>query len=208
MLSSQGLAFSLPDVAREAGVSAASVYRYFTDVHELHREYHADRIAGLLEGFDELRNEGRRGFELFAATCAEWVHASHRWAKSVTHTRSAEGFLVRVRNGDPTTSAMYRTLSRILAEMVQDGVIPPQNIDYSVLTWITTLDERVMVDLRAELGWSDDEMTGIFTQHLLAVFRAPMNVHTTKPTEPDDVDGRRGVNPDSRLTGYEPAPRI
>jgi AcrR family transcriptional regulator len=45
----QGPAFSLPDLARVAGISTATVYRHFNDVHEVFHEFRqrlADELVG------------------------------------------------------------------------------------------------------------------------------------------------------------------
>ncbi len=153
LLAAQGPTFSLPDLARRAGVATATVYRHFEAVHDAHHEYYVRLVDGLVASLEAVstRLKGRARFE---AVCRTWVALAADWGLAATHIRSYEGFLVRVRRGDPPTSTLYRSLEPVLRELIESGDLPKQDLDYAVLVWITAFDERVVVDLATALGWS------------------------------------------------------
>ena len=101
------------------------------------------------------------------------MHRSFPWAAAVNRTRSAEGFLERVRRGEPITSALHRVLTHTLNALIADGVIPDQDPDYAALLWATLFDERMLVDLTSTLGWQSDEVADALSTQLKAALRAP-----------------------------------
>ncbi|TNC25123.1 TetR/AcrR family transcriptional regulator [Amycolatopsis alkalitolerans] len=153
LLAERGTAFTLPDLARAAGISSATVYRHFADVQEVHREFYYRLIDELVDDLGNVsaRARGRRRFE---AICDRWAACAALWGRAATHIRSAEGFLARVHHADPPTSTLFGILEPAIEEIIEDGTIPAQETDYAVLIWITIFDERVIVDLSETLRWS------------------------------------------------------
>lgn len=175
LLRVDGVGFSMPDVARAAEVSITSVYRHFENVTDLCNAYHASRISELSGVFETARSD-LRGFALYQRVCHEWVDHSSEWAASVVHIRSPQGFLVRVRDGEPVTSQLFNVLASVVEMLIDDGVIPPQNTELAILTWITLFDERVLLDLELTLGWSSDMIADHLAQRVLAALRVPIDV--------------------------------
>ena len=168
LLSEKGPAFSLPDLARASGVATATVYRHFDDIHEVHREYYYRLIDQLVDGIEAV---GGSGPDRFGQVNDRWVTLVLRWGRGTTHIRSPEGFLQRVRAGDPPTSALNRCLAPIVEDLIAGGTIQRQDADYAVLLWITIFDERVIIDLRSALGWSAERITTTLSTSLLAAWR-------------------------------------
>lgn len=152
LLSERGTAFTLPDLARAAGVASATVYRHFADVQDVHREFYYRLIHELVAdlGTISARARSRRRFD---AICDRWAACAALWGRAATHIRSSEGFLERVERGDPPTSALYEVLEPTIAELVEDDLIPSQDTRFGVLLWVTIFDERVIVDLAETVGW-------------------------------------------------------
>lgn len=157
MLRSHGLAFTLPDLAREAGVATATVYRHFDDVHEVRSVFYERILDSLRTAFHGLSDQ-YTGLDLFRRICAAWVGTAEPWARAATFIRSAEGYLERVQAGDPMTGGLHTALRPVIDQLVEAGDLPDQDRDFAVLTWITLFDERVIVDLRSAFGWSADEI--------------------------------------------------
>jgi AcrR family transcriptional regulator len=153
LLAEQGPTFTMPDLARRAGVATATVYRHFDAVHDAHHEFYVRLINELVASLAAVstRLKGRARFD---AVCRTWVSLAADWGLAATHIRSYEGFLVRVRRGDPPTSTLYRALEPVLQELIDIDELPDQEIEYAVLVWITVFDERVIIDLATALGWS------------------------------------------------------
>jgi AcrR family transcriptional regulator len=172
LLAERGTAFTLPDLARASGVATATVYRHFPGVHDVFAEFYQRLIDELVDELGGLsaRTRGRPRFE---AACARWVALAAHWGRAATHIRSADGFLERVRHGDPPTSALFGVLAPIVEELVADGLLPPQDVEYAVLVWVTMLDERVIVDLSSSLGWSTRRIGRTLAASVLAALTAP-----------------------------------
>jgi AcrR family transcriptional regulator len=171
LLAEHGTGFSLPDLARASGVGTATVYRHFDDVRDVHREFYYRLVAQLVAELEVASSRGR-GRACFDRVAEHWVDVTIRWGRAATHIRSPEGFLERVRAGDPPTSALHAGLAPIVGEMVADQEIPEQDIDYAVLLWITIFDERVVADLAAIPGWPPRRIARVLSASLLAAWQA------------------------------------
>ncbi|MFC0248113.1 TetR/AcrR family transcriptional regulator [Citricoccus parietis] len=153
LLESRGLAVSMPELAREAGVSVATVYRHFDDVHDLRQEFYQRTISKLIARLTQLSEEFS-GLELFQRMCDDWVLLASQWARAAAFIRSPEGFIERVRHGDPHMGQLYDLLRPVVSGLMTDRVIEERNVDYGVMLWATLFDERVIVDLESGLGWA------------------------------------------------------
>ncbi|MEV1171210.1 TetR/AcrR family transcriptional regulator [Nonomuraea sp. NPDC049784] len=172
LLAARGTAFTLPDLARASGVATATVYRHFADVHDVHREFYYRLIGELVSDLENISVQAH-GRQRFEAVCAHWSDLAASWGRAATHIRSAEGFLERVRRGDPPTSALYGALTPVIEELVTGNVIPVQNVEYAVLLWVTIFDERVIVDLSTTLGWSPRRIGHTLAQTTLTALTQP-----------------------------------
>lgn len=179
LLQEKGLAFTLPELARESGVATATVYRHFDDLHDLRERFYERVLDDIVEALRPLP-EQYQGLELFETMCRTWVECMWPFARAATFIRAAVGFLERVRDGDRLTSALHHEiLSPVVDRLIADGVIPEQDRDYAVLVWITMFDERVLVDLDSALGWSLDDIIGHLSASVLAALQHP--VPTARP---------------------------
>ncbi len=171
LLRERGLDFSLPDLAREAGVAVATVYRHFGDLGDLRQEFYSRFVDSLLGDLAALLGQFR-GHELFRAACETWVRTSLPVARACTFIRSAEGYLERVRSRDPFVAALHEeVLVPILDQLIEDGVVPDQDRAYAALSWITLFDERVIIDLTIAFGWDEARVAAALGDSLLAVLR-------------------------------------
>lgn len=152
LLETRGLAVSLPALAREAGVSVATVYRHFDDVHDLRQEFYQRTVATLITRFTELREE-YSGLELFQQMCEQWIAIASQWARAGAFIRSPEGFIERVRHNEPLITQLYSLMRPVVSDLMSAGVVQERNVDYGVMLWATLFDERVIVDLESGLGW-------------------------------------------------------
>ncbi|MEU7811795.1 TetR/AcrR family transcriptional regulator [Pseudonocardia sp. NPDC049154] len=187
LLAEQGPTFSLPELARGAGVSTATAYRHFTDVYEVFAEFFL-RLADELVAELGAVPADVRGLDRFTRMSGRWVALAAGWGRAATQMRSPTGFLERVRTQEPVTSALHGVLAPVVRELVADGVCPEQDVDYAVLVWVTLFDERVVVDLLA-LGWSPAEVAAHLQRSVLGALGATAT--TTVPAwSPTDRPGR------------------
>ena len=170
LLAERGRAFTLPDLARASGVATATVYRHFADVRDVHAAFYERLLGGLVAELVEVR-DATPGAERLDRMAETWVERVIRWGRAATRIRSADGFLERARAGDGLIDGMHGALAPVVADLVAIGAIPPQDVDYAVLLWITIFDERVVVDLRATLGWTAPRIARSLTGSLLGAWR-------------------------------------
>jgi AcrR family transcriptional regulator len=167
LLEERGLDISLPDLAKEAGVATATVYRHFDDMHELREEFYRSTVYDLISQIEEVL-ETSRGRAAFDRICSVWVATAANWARAATFIRSAEGYLERVRRGDDFVTRLHRLLTTVIGQLIEDGDLPARDIEYAALMWITLFDERVLVDLEASLGWTWERISRHLSATLLA----------------------------------------
>jgi AcrR family transcriptional regulator len=153
LLAEAGPTFSLPELARRGEVATATAYRHFETVHDAYRQYLlriVDQLAAALGSLARSRTARGR----FDAACARWVEQAASWGPAIVHIRSWRGFLERVRDHDAATSGLYAALEPIITALIDDKVLPEQDIEYAILIWVTLFDERVIIDLAHAKGWS------------------------------------------------------
>ncbi|GAB3270331.1 TetR/AcrR family transcriptional regulator [Kineosporia babensis] len=171
LLRERGLAFTLPDLARHSGVSTATTYRHFEDVHAVYDGFYRRTQTALLA---RLRTAGDadplRSFDIM---CHEWVLSAASWGRAATHIRSARGYLERIRDGDdPLLTELDTTLTEVVRRLVENRELPDVDLRYSVLIWITTFDERVIVDLTEALHWAPGKIARTLGRSVLAAWVA------------------------------------
>jgi AcrR family transcriptional regulator len=153
LLAEAGPTFGLPELARRGEVATATAYRHFETVHDAHHQYllrTVDQLATALS----LVGRSRTARGRFDGACKKWAEQALSWGPAIVHIRNWRGFLQRLQDHDPAVTALYAALEPIVAALVEDELIPGQDIDYAVLVWITLFDERVIVDLSEAKGWA------------------------------------------------------
>jgi AcrR family transcriptional regulator len=158
LLEAGGAHFTLPDVARQAGVGTATVYRHFPDVAELLTAVEVRSITALTAAIDELEpdDDPRRRF---GAICERWIDRSIRDSAALRFLRSPEGVLERAGRGDPVVIGLLRSLEQAITDLVTAAVVPAQDVTAGALVWITLFDERIVIDLGRTAGWTTHHLT-------------------------------------------------
>jgi AcrR family transcriptional regulator len=172
LFETQGITFSMPELAREAGVSTATAYRHFDALRELRLEFYHRSLSGLLDEMDGLLGEFS-GFALYEAVCTRVLEHFEVWARPASVVRSPLGFLERVNDGDALIVQHYALLDRVLVNLIELGIAPEQDHDIAVLTWATIFDERVFLDLRFAKRLSQEETARVMMATVLANLRTP-----------------------------------
>ncbi|SDP16832.1 DNA-binding transcriptional regulator, AcrR family [Nakamurella panacisegetis] len=171
LLEAGGQHFTLPDLARQAGVGTATVYRHFADVGEVLAAVEVQSIEGLTAAISAVdpNLDARVRFE---SVCALWVGRSSRESAPVRFLRSPEGVLERAHRGDPSITALVSALGLVVAALIDEHVVPDQDLTAAVLIWITLFDERTVVDLSRTHGWTTHKITDYLGRALLGALGA------------------------------------
>jgi AcrR family transcriptional regulator len=172
LVEQRGQTFGLPDLARRANVSMATVYRHFADVNQVLEEYQARLIKDLTTALQAVPRDGDARSRLHAMGQV-WVGKVDEWGPSAVRMRSHRGLLERVNEQDSPMKALYGTLEPVIREMIADGYLPRQPINFAVLMWVTIFDERVILESRRVLGWGKRRTASQLTAAVVAILQSP-----------------------------------
>ncbi|MET3806599.1 AcrR family transcriptional regulator [Nakamurella sp. UYEF19] len=170
LLESTGRHFTLPDLARRAGVGTATAYRHFDDVADALAAVEVRSIQALTAAIDAIpaASGARRRYD---DICALWVGRSTRESAAARFLRSPEGVLQRADRGDPSITALVGALSVAVDDLVAAGEAPAQDTAAAVLIWITLFDERTVIDLARTHGWTTHRITDYLGAAVLGALR-------------------------------------
>ncbi len=159
--------FSLVALAKEAGVSTATAYRHFSDVHQVFDAYYANLVDELISDISAIPTDAPP-IDRFEKACRSWVRHASRWSRAAVYIRSTDGFLARLRAGDPMVTRIFDVLAPFTLALMQSDEIATQTPEFAVLIWETLFDERVIVDLMDSLNWSTDRIAAELTNSALS----------------------------------------
>jgi AcrR family transcriptional regulator len=147
-------AVAMGDVARAAGCSRATLYRYFADRHDLHVAY--------------VHREARRVGGLVAADAAAAADPEHRMSTAVLsalrHVRASPSLSAWFAAGDAAATAELAQSSAVI-EALGRTVVP----DPLAARWVV----RVVVSLLTAPGRDDAEERELVERFVVPVLHAP-----------------------------------
>ncbi|MFJ6535103.1 TetR/AcrR family transcriptional regulator [Paenarthrobacter sp. NPDC091711] len=150
-----GRSATMSEIAAEAGISTATAYRHFASVDDVLASYRFEVGRELLE-FS--RASEAEGLELLNAVCHKWVRLVVRHGASMVHTRSAEGYLARVRAGAYYLTVQAEALERPLEEASRAlGIQHPG--DEALFLWNGFFDPREIYDLIGSLNLTAEQVS-------------------------------------------------
>ena len=148
-----GRSATMSEVAAEAGISTATAYRHFASVDDALAAYRFEVGRELLE-FS--RDQEAQGLELLKAVCTKWVHLVVQHGQSMIHTRSAEGYLARVKAGAYYLTVQADALAKPLREACRElGIEHPG--DEALFLWNGFFDPREINDLLHSLDLTAEQ---------------------------------------------------
>ncbi|MFC7310746.1 TetR/AcrR family transcriptional regulator [Streptomyces monticola] len=158
--------FSLAQLAKEAGVSTATAYRHFSDVRQAIEAYYENLVDELMVEIVAIPRDVSP-IERFEKACRIWVRHASRWSRAAVYIRSPDGFLARLKGGDPMVTRIYDVLAPLTLALMDTGDIATQRPEFAVLVWETLFDERVILDLMDGMHWSTERIAAELTQSAL-----------------------------------------
>ena len=144
---------TMAEVAAEAGISTATAYRHFSSVQDVLAAYRFE-VGRELRDFVEAQGLG--GVDLLRAVCRKWIELVVLHGGSMVHTRSAEGYLARMRTGAPHLTVQADALRRPLEEAALElGAGRPG--DEALFLWNVLFDPREIFDLIDTVGLTAEQ---------------------------------------------------
>ncbi|QQQ63947.1 TetR/AcrR family transcriptional regulator [Paenarthrobacter ureafaciens] len=161
-----GRSATMSEIAAEAGISSATAYRHFASVDDVLAAYRFE-VGRELLAFSQ--NHQAQGLELLDAVCSKWVQFVVRHGESMIHTRSAEGYLARVKAGAYYLTVQAEALRKPLREAAEAlGIEDPG--DEALFLWNGFFDPREIHDLLRSLDLDEAEVSA----RLVATFTAAL----------------------------------
>jgi AcrR family transcriptional regulator len=172
----RNLSFNIPDIAREAGVSAATVYRYFHSIEEAIETY----ISGFVDDFVGARmsrpDEEREGALGLYTIGEDYVKTADRWGPGMIHVRSPIGFLARRRAGDRIIVTVSDLASEVIISGMEELGLGLRDLDFALLLWNDIFDPREIAELRSVQKWSVEEVSDRLTSAFIGAISAEPGV--------------------------------
>lgn len=166
-LFSAGSPATMAEVAGEAGISTATAYRHFPSVDEALAAY---RFEVGRELFEFTTAQEASGVDLLGRVCAHWVQLVVRHGASMIHTRSAEGYLARLRDGAYYLTVQAEALRRPLAEAAQELEVTASGQE-AMFLWNVFFDPREIFDLINSVGLTPDQASARLVRTFTAALR-------------------------------------
>jgi AcrR family transcriptional regulator len=146
---------TMPAVAERAGLSLATAYRYFPTLDELHRKFMLSVIDELYESTKTLESSG---MELFKDTMAQWLRVVAEYGPAMVLVRSREGFLTRLKAGEPHACALERVWGPPVRQLLEEANIDGSQLPYALSLFNAMFNSREIMDFRAVEGMPDEQL--------------------------------------------------
>lgn len=151
---------TMSEVAAAAGISTATAYRHFASVEDVLAAYRF-AVGRELLAFSSAQEV--HGTELLQCVCLKWVELVVQHGGSMIHTRSAEGYLARIRNGAYYLTVQAEALRRPIDEACVELGTGPLG-DEGLFLWNVFFDPREIFDLINSVGLTTDQVARRLTR--------------------------------------------
>lgn len=156
-------------VARLAGLSVPTAYRYFADVDAIKNAY-------LFTAVEELRKFSdacdATGIDLFRAVMTEWFRIQLEQGPAIVRVRSRSGFLERLHGNDMIIAEVKHAWQRPIRELLRGHGLQDVDADIALYFHNLLFDPREIIDLRNDTGMTDDSLRETLTRVYLSAIRS------------------------------------
>ncbi|WP_433185578.1 TetR/AcrR family transcriptional regulator [Actinoallomurus sp. CA-150999] len=159
---------TLTQIAKKANIAPATAYRYFGSLDGLVTAFRVEVNRDLVAFSEDCDAEG---LDLLAAVCRRWVDLVDRHGHAMAQVRSREGYLSRLRAAAPDIVSHAAAMRRPLTEACRALGIPDSG-DEALHLWNALYDPRDILDLRATLELSVDDLAARLFAALCAALTA------------------------------------
>ncbi|WP_240423705.1 TetR/AcrR family transcriptional regulator [Microbacterium halotolerans] len=166
---------TMPAVAKAAGLSPATAYRYFPTLDALHRRFMLSTIEELQEATADLRSSGS---ERFGDVLRCWLDILSEYGSAMVHVASREGFLTRLKADEPHTRAIKAAWGEAISGMLAECGEEPSMLDLALALFNSMVNAREILDLRASSGLSDEQVVAYLTAAFAGALTGLRAVHS------------------------------
>lgn len=165
---------TMAELASVAGISTATAYRHFASVEDVLAAHRFD-VGRQLLAFTSAQEA--HGTDLLQRVCRKWVELVVEHGGSMVHTRSAEGYLARIRGGAYYLTVQAEALRRPIDEASRELGTGPLG-DEGLFLWNLFFDPREIFDLINSAGLTPEQVA----RRLTATFTGALQ--SWKPDKP------------------------
>lgn len=158
---------SMRKLASEAEVSPATVYRYYGSIEGVVEAFRSNVIADVV-AYSEAAEE--TGVRLLEAVCLRWVDLVIKDGRAMSHSRSRQGYLARLRKNAPDLKMQEAAVARPLAAACSELEIIIRG-EEALFLWNQIFDPRDVLDLIDSLGLSRTDVCQRLVSTLLGALK-------------------------------------
>jgi AcrR family transcriptional regulator len=168
MLSEGKLPATLADLAKAAGMSTATAYRYYQSLDEVSQAYLV-RIMTQVRDFSVLRDE--TGAALLYAITRYWISIVVEHGPVLVQVRSRRGFLERLDQNVKSTALGVEARRRALLGVLAENHMPASLIEDAAMLYNTLFDPREILDLMNVRTLDQDRVTHLLITSFLGALK-------------------------------------
>lgn len=135
---------TMPMIARTAGLSTATAYRFFPSLEDLHAAY-LQAVIVRLRTFSH--DCAARGLDLQKEVAEEWIRLVQLHGRGMVQVRSRQGFLTRLRSYDSLITTVRDAWERPIRAVMHNVGLREDQFDYALYLNNALFDPREILDL-------------------------------------------------------------
>lgn len=138
---------TIPAVAERAGLSAPTVYRYYSSTEALLGRYLTEVVSQVRDFSHDCNTTGPA---LFDDVLAEWGKIVETYGPGLVQLRSRRGFLERLRAGDETMQVVREAWERPLRRLMRAHDLSDEHFESALFLFNMMFDPRELLDLNRQ----------------------------------------------------------
>lgn len=159
---------TLADLAKAAGMSTATAYRYFQSLEEVAQAYLV-KVMTELRDFANSRPE--TGRELLQIISRFWVNVVMEHGAVLVQIRSRRGFFDRLHGNVASTVRGHEARKRALYGLLVEEDLPISLQEDAAMLYNTMFDPRDILDLLNLRGLNPDRVTDVLIQAFVGALK-------------------------------------
>lgn len=168
MMRKGALPQTLADLAKAAGMSTATSYRYFQSLEDVAQAYLV-KVMTELRDFANSRPE--TGRELLHVISRFWVNIVMEHGSVLVQIRSRRGFFDRLHGKVASTVRGHEARKRALYGVLEEEGLPVSMQEDAAMLYNTMFDPRDILDLINLRGLDADRVTNVLIQSFVGALR-------------------------------------